>query len=365
MTHKIIRSCAFPFQYPTNGGIHRSEQITEILQQNNLDITELHESHFKQARPILDRLTGAWFSLQQGDWDAFRLRRLGSIGRRYLLYKKEFANHQNHPALVWETTGEKIAPYIAPQYNIPIVALPHQLESYFHAYFWNYRQDQICDLLKREIQSLSLCNQIFTISAEDQILLANHGVAADYLPYYPSQRLINFYSEIREQRLETKKDFFLILGSAGNHSSREGFRELSAWIDSTCQTDSFKVKMVGYKTEGLKEILNYPWLEIVGTVSQEELYKYLTQAIGILIHQTKGIGVLTRIPEMLVGGIPVIANRIAARSATQYTGVNIYHSPEELSMLLQQEYSIPPYPPKPKNAEKRLVDFLLNPHQSS
>jgi hypothetical protein len=364
MNHKIIRSCAFPFQYPTNGGIHRSEQLTEILQHNNIDITELHESKYKQARPILDRLTGSWFSLQQGDWDAFRLRRLGGIGRRYHLYKREFKNNQNYQALVWETTGEKIAPYIAPKYNIPIVALPHQLESYFHAYFWDYTKDQICDLLKKEIQSLSLCNKVFTISAEDQILLANHGVTADYLPYYPSERLINFYSQVRQQRLETKKDFFLLLGSAKNHASREGFRELSAWINATCQTNSLKVKLVGYQTESLKEVLNYSWLEIIGTVSQEQLYQYLTEAIGILIHQTKGIGVLTRIPEMLVGGIPVIANQIAARSATHYTGVHIYNSPEELSPLLQQEYSIPTSPPKPENAEKRLIDFLSNPHQS-
>ncbi|MBD2343421.1 glycosyltransferase [Anabaena subtropica] len=360
MTWHILRSCAFPFKYPTNGGIHRSEQILEILVKHNIYVTELHDSQFNRSRPISDRLTGASLCIQDGNWDAFRDRRVGGLGQKYYQYQQELTKVERLDALIWETTAESVTPKIGKKYNLPVIALPHQLESFFQIYFYKRPSHAVFQYLKQEIQALSLVNAVFTISEEDQILLNNCGINAEYLPYYPSQRLINFYSQIRQQRKKYPQKEFLILGSVHNQLTREGILELLAWINCYPEKQLLNITLVGNQTESLKNIIDYPWLKIIGTANQTELEDLLLRAKAILIHQLKGVGVLTRIPEMLVAGIPVIANRIAARSASHIPGVYIYDDPEELQSLLSGKFAEVPFPQAPKKAEARFIKTILN-----
>ena len=68
---------------------------------------------------------------------------------------------------------------------------------------------------------------------------------------------------------------------------------------------------------------------------------------------------LTKIPEMLAAGIPVIANRIAARSASHFSGVYIYDSLEELHDLLNKQFGEITIPSLSKNVEARFVRAIL------
>ncbi len=360
MTLNILRSCAFPFKHPTNGGIHRSEQILEILVKHNISVTELHESKLSKSRPIRDRLRGVGICIQDGNWDAFRDRRIGGLGQNFHQYQQELTKAERFDALIWETTAESVTPKIGKKYNLPVIALPPQLESFFQISFFNRPSGAVFEYLKQEIQALSLVNSVFTISAEDQIILKNSGINADYLPYYPSQRLVEFYSQIRQQREQHTQKEFVILGSVQNYLTREGILELLAWINLYPDKELLNITLVGNQTETLKNIIDYPWLKILGTVPQAELENLLVRAKAILIHQIKGVGVLTRIPEMLVAGIPVIANRIAARSATHSPGIYIYDDPEELQDLLRGTFDQVPCPQPPIKAELRLVKAILN-----
>lgn len=356
MALSILNSCSFPFQYPTHGGIHRSEQILEILLKNGLLVTDLPQ--LSQPRYLRDRMVGAFRSLQDRDWDAFFNHRLGSIGQVFHRYQQALLDYPHYDAVVWETTAESVTPAIGKKHGIPVIAVPQQLESYFKAHFQKQPPTIVFDHLKREIAALKLANAVFAISAEDQLLLRNHGVAADYLPYYPSQRLLDVCSKIRQRRQHSTQTGFLILGSVQHHATRLGILELLNWIDLFVGTQLLNVTLIGNHTESLKDSLSYPWLTIAGTVSQAVLEQHLAETTAVLIHQQQGFGVLTRIPEMLAAGVPVIANRVAARSATHLPGVYVYDAPDELQHLLHAEFTHVPLPPPPKAAEQRFLQAL-------
>jgi hypothetical protein len=58
---------------------------------------------------------------------------------------------------------------------------------------------------------------------------------------------------------------------------------------------------------------------------------------------------------MLMAGVPVLANPIAARSAFHLEGVHIYDSEPDLFTLLGSELATPALPAQPQEAESRLV----------
>jgi hypothetical protein len=79
-----------------------------------------------------------------------------------------------------------------------------------------------------------------------------------------------------------------------------------------------------------------------------------------VVFQTRGSGALTRIPELLLAGLPVICNPHAARSAQQYDGVEIFDTDEELVSLLNARAPMPVPPDRPVQAEERLLNGCVN-----
>jgi hypothetical protein len=359
MSLHVLHSCPYPIKYPPHGGLHRSEQVAEILLRYGISVTDLSQVPLSQKRPLVTRIIGAVNSLQDQDWDAFRSRRLGGIGQTFDLYNQEFAKGKNYQALIWETVLESVTPKMGKKYNVPVIALPQNLESFYKIIFQKESLSKAFDYLKLEVGTLKLADSVFAISAEEQIFLRNFGIEADYLPYYPPQRLIDFYSQIRDERKKVEKDGLLILGSANNELTREGIIELISWIHLMGDKHVNPITLLGNQTESLVNALPYPWLKFCGTATQEELKQHLIETKAVLIHQRRGLGALTRIPEMLIAGIPIIANRVAARSATHFSGVHVYDCAEELHVLLNLSFTETSLPPPPMHAEQRFVQAAL------
>ena len=131
MSFNVLRSSPFAVKNPSHGGEHRSEQISEILSQNNIQITELQQTVLRKARPVRNRIIGAVKSIQSQDWDAFRERGLGSIGQKFDLYHNELSKFEKYRAIIWETPRDRITPHIKKKYQLPLIALPHNIESFF------------------------------------------------------------------------------------------------------------------------------------------------------------------------------------------------------------------------------------------
>ena len=70
--------------------------------------------------------------------------------------------------------------------------------------------------------------------------------------------------------------------------------------------------------------------------SSEELEELFATALAVIIHQIPSAGALTKIPELLNAGVPVIVNENAARTYFNLPGVNVYQELGELPELLMK-----------------------------
>ena len=249
---------------------------------------------------------------------------------------------------LWENTNNRDMLYLMKATGHRVIALPHNLESLVESSSVNALNDEV-DNLKR-------CDAVFAISKEETWLLRLLGINASYLPYYPPAEVESFLLSIRhrrEQRQPNSRKKFTLLGSATNPPTRLGMQSL---IDFASVKDlPFDLLVAGYGTESLTKVC-HPHISFLGTLSSEELEKLLTDVDGVIIYQPPTTGALTRIPEMLLAGIPVFANFDATRNYFGVNGIISYFSFEELVLQLQEPTYAMPH--RFKINEPALAQFL-------
>jgi hypothetical protein len=214
------------------------------------------------------------------------------------------------------------------------------------------------DNLKLHLELFRSCDSVVCISREEQWLLSCFGIAADWLPYFPPEKLLAELAEVRRLRRSNISDAVLIVAPLNNPSNRSGLAKVLELWKSIPSAIRPKLTIAGYETEKLKGTAVAGDCTIEGTVGDKRLFELMSTAKGLLIYQHSGSGALTRIPEALVAGIPVICNGIAARSAQHYVGVYQFETAEELAELLSRDLPMPPIPERPVAAEKRFVETV-------
>ncbi|MBN8563400.1 MAG: hypothetical protein J0L70_22960 [Leptolyngbya sp. UWPOB_LEPTO1] len=337
-----------------HGGNRRSAQIVELLTRSQIPFTRFERQLLTTGR---DRVFAAIRALCNPKTVRFilkhqielqpALKNLAFCGFQRQLYDQVLSQHTESNLLLWEATKNYVAPYVAKDRNFKVIAVPQNIEYFV--------PDAFPESLSTEIRALVSADFVFCISREEEWLLRLHGANAYYLPYYPPQEIEQQLLNIRARR--TPGDRFLILGSASNPPTRQGIIEQIQWLKQIRPHLEFEVDIVGNKTESLKDYCDQTFT-LHGTVSDEQLTALMTHAKTALIHQTASSGALTRIPELLMAGIPVIANGNACRSAFSYAGVYCYDDEFELLDLFTQSLNSPPSPPRPIAAEKRFIDAV-------
>ena len=342
-----------------HGGCRRTSQIDELIQRGGFNSVQ---SGIKKLPTGFERYVGViksfnlillLFAIRHRIFPTLSLKALAFFGLTRDIYTKEFNNHPNGQTLVWEITSRYIFPYVASEYNHHVIAVPHNLESFM---FYPHVFTESLDV---EIQALSCADSVFCISREEQWLLKLHGIEADFLPYYPPSLIVDELLTVRDLRLDSFKDSYLILGNAKNAPTFSGMVRQIQYLSEIRKTLEFKVNIVGHGTELLKEHIKHTDFQLHGSVSSDELNKILTTTKAVLIHQLAGVGALTRIPEMLIAGVPVIANGNACRSCFEYDGIYHYEDQTELKeMLSKSEFPFPQMLPRPRCAEERFIKTL-------
>jgi hypothetical protein len=352
----ILLDSFFEAKASGHGGNRRSAQILELLDRSGVPVTRFDRQLLTTAR---DRYLAAIHAVLNPQTTHFVRRHRIQLGRslnglafcgfQRQLYDRVLSQNKSSKLLLWEATKNYVAPYIAKDKGINVIAMPHNLESFVPD------QTAFHESLSTEIQALAKADIVFCIAREEEWLLRLHGVNAHYLPYYPPQAIEQHLLKIRRDR--TPKNRCLILGSAGNPPTRQGMIEQIQWLKQLRPHLTFEVDIAGYKTESLQEYCDDRFT-LHGTVNDEQLSTLLTQTKTALIHQTPSSGALTRIPELLIAGIPVIANGNACRSAFNYAGIYCYDDLYELLDRLNQPLEPPPLLPRPVAAEKRFIDAI-------
>lgn len=354
---QLICNTKFKLDPFSDGGSKRSVQIREVLERNSIP--------YVNDAFILPKNVSI---VQLAKW---ALRAIEFIRRhypkkavksltRYIWLVKYYAlripivldKYKDQDVdFLWENTNDRDMLYLLKATGHRVIGMPHNIESLVSG--------KSVTNLGAEVANLRHCDAIFTISKEETWLLRLLGVNAHYLPYYPPHAAESFFLSIRrvrEQRVPKSSKVFTLLGSATNTPTRTGMQALVDF--ATTQDLPFKLIVAGYGTESLNPVTNSQ-IVFRGTLSNYELEKLLIDIDGIVIYQPPTTGALTRIPEMLLAGIPVYANFNAARNYFGITGIEQYNTFEELfEMLKTQDKALSVEFPKDDSAESVFSSFV-------
>ena len=311
----------------SDGGSKRSVQIRELLQERGISYIDDSFTLPKNASKC-----------QLSRW-AFRA--ISFIHRHYPERIKSFSKYltlikyyalripvvldrytDRDVGFLWENTNDRDMLFLLKATGHRVIGLPHNIESLVHS--------KSTKALEEEVNILRNCDAVFAISKEETWLLRLLGIDAHYLPYYPPKEVESFLSSIRQKRelhLPHSRKVYSLLGSATNIPTRSGMQAL---IDFAATKElPFDLLVAGYGTESLKKV-SHPNISFLGTLSTEELEKMLIDIDGVIIYQPPTTGALTRIPEMLLAGIPIFANFDAARNYFGVSGITRYTSFNDL-----------------------------------
>jgi hypothetical protein len=363
MNQHILIETLYKVDPNGHGGNHRTGQITELVKsaelevydiQNRGDIGNIKTTRWSRYAAGIQLLAKHHFKVSPS------YQMIGRCGHLYQVYRNVLNQNQdiNANLILWEATKKHVEIYSAKDAGFKIVAIPQNLESLVVDYTDPFTGKSLPESLENEIKHLANSDAVFSISREEQWLLKLFGIDADFLPYYPPSSILSNLLHIRELRNYRETKRFLILGTFFNPPTRLGMIEQVQWLARIKKDISFEIDIAGYGTEQLKDYCNDLNFTIHGTVDSEKLNYLLTNAKAVLIHQKAGVGALTRIPEMLMAGIPVIANGNACRSAFSYPGVYCYDNEAELADLMTKNLDSPSLLPRPLAAEKRFINCL-------
>ncbi len=213
--------------------------------------------------------------------------------------------------------------------KIRVVGLVHNIETFFPSYCKDkYR----LDLTKKELSVFRKCDLVVTMSREENYFLTNNGINVVFHKYYPPESIEEGLLNIRQARQQSRKQHFVLLGSAGNPETKKGMAELTRiWKD---HIPNEKLCVVGYDTEFLKQYSDNKTVVCLGEVSDDKLTQMLIGAKTVIAYQKTGPGALTKIPEMLLANIPVIGNFHALRTYHGLNGVHEFDRIDELTAIV-------------------------------
>lgn len=360
----VLRHSHFKADPWGDGGSKRTAQISEILLAHGLesafydpDVTQIFQKKFSALEGLkLLSLHKIKSSLSKTA--------LTQLGFNYYKRQKTMAFYaQNHKLLLWESNRQQnfLMSYAARDSGLKVVALPHNLESLVAGQKSDFTGRPAPLWFEEELQSLQQCHTIFTISREEQYLLKLFGLEAEYLPYFPPKEIEEFLLKIRENRLhKAQKGQILLLGTAGNKPTFDGMLNRIKFFYKHLRNQGIKLHVAGYLTENLMPHLpGADQIYLHGTVSNEELARLMHQCSMCWIHQNISTGSLTKIPELMMAGVPILVNADAARNFHNIPGIRVYEHDEECAEYLKSDIPSPPIPEKPISHERNLIQTLI------
>lgn len=327
----IVCNTKFKLDPFADGGSKRSVQLRQIYEESGLSYVE--------DAFVLPKGLSTW----QLTKFAFRAMcfihrhypcRIKSV-RRYVSLVKYYAlripivldKYKDQDVIFsWENTNDRDMLYLMKATGHKVIGLPHNIESLVRSHS--------VQALDAEVANLRHCDVVLTIAKEEAWLLRLLGLNAHYLPYYPPREAVAYFEAIRQKRDNrpaNEQKHFLLLGSATNPPTRDGMQTLVNYAAHSNM--DFQLSVAGYGTESLRKV-THPNIHFLGTLSTESLETLLESVDALLIYQPPTTGSLTRIPEMLIAGIPVFVNFDAARDYHHVEDVFEYSSFDDLFIRL-------------------------------
>ena len=342
-----------------NGGDKRTAQIDEILAAANI---KFDVADFTPYAPTSKSINYYFKGLVYNRNLKFNIKKDYAAGR-YISQFENFISQKKPSGFIWESLIEYnlLLAQILHLKEIPFISIPHNLESLTQNTKSFSTGINSPHWFNEELKYLKYSKKVFTISREEQWLLSLYGIDADYLPYYPTSKSAAFYLSLRKKRegiLKTDSSKkILLLGTFYNAPTNLGYVNL---LQNISKYTDLTINVAGFGSETLTAKFPYPNVNIWGSVDKDTLEELLINNDMAIVHQPPTTGALTRLPELLMAGIPVIANEVASRSNYDLNGVNTYYNYDELLAFIYAPQAIPEIPVKPLAAEKRFINTIKN-----
>ena len=359
----VLRHSHFPSDPWGDGGSKRTAQITEILDEAgirqefyNPDLTLIFTRKFAAIEGLrLLRMHGIKSKLTKSA--------LTQLGFNYYKREKTFAEYKKkHRLLIWESSRQQnfLMSYAARDNGLKVLALPHNLESLVAGQVSEFTGKEAPGWFDEELQSLAQAQSVFTISREEQYLLRLHGIPANYLPYFPPSVVRDFLLEIRNQRLHsTPGENIFLMGTAGNKPTFDGMLDRIRFFHREVKDPDSKLIVAGYLTELLEnQMPSDKRIVLMGSISKEELAAQLSSCRLCWIHQQISTGSLTKIPELMMAGVPVLINEDAARNFHNIPGIRVYADEKDCLQALREEIPMPSVPLRPWVQERIFLESV-------
>ena len=357
-----------------HGGEKRTEQIKDLVSSHfsHKHLVFPFDYHGKKQISFRNKISHS-LSVSQARYaseatrESFSIDKILSESHKFHLQRKTLEQHREiftqASTVIWENNydGFFYQPYlIKKMYGTKIIACPQNIESLVPRTMTGWLGKTKLDYLKQDLEPFRVCDEVFTISEEDQWLFNLLDIKAKYLPSFPAGDLFQQNLRLRESRALTKqKDYFLILGTVGNPPTRSGMNRLLRDLQSLSGDGKYEFCVVGFGTEVLKDEFDVcKDIKIIGSVDQSQLELMMRECKAMIINQDYCPGALTKVPEILISGIPVIMNTGASRSYKRMDGVFVYETIVELLTFLNMEFTIPVAPLYPKERYKGFIDAI-------
>lgn len=360
-SNQLLRWTRFASDPHGTGPEKRSAQILSLCREAGFSLDDMQPPARVSRWQTWTAGLGA--RLRHGNHASVDHAGIGLLGYRTRFYQEALSVHRGPRVLLWETTYDTLLPKLAREAGYKIIALPHNLESLVsEKVFSNPAYNPLADLTD-EVKRLALADAIFTISKEERWLLEARGLTPHYLPFYPTATLADECALIRSKRsalanTDTRSSGpLLILGAALNPATARGMTVQLDWL-AKLGPSMPHIIVVGPETETRFAPYRSSRVELLGRVPRTQLVALLESCAALLIHTIAGAGAVTRIPEALLAGVPVIANSNAARDQHGTAGVHVYDSQAEFRALVLAPPSQPPAPPTPGAAATRFVEEI-------
>ena len=324
------RFIANPFGH---GGERRTTQILEFYKNNGYEIEPLiltQKFHFK-LHYLLKSLVVLVNVYGLKDW--YSIKRFLKWWKKIyeLLPALEKSFETDAEIFVWESTSDSFyfLPYVAQKMGLTVFAYPHNIESLVRN-----QQSSITGKFtpygySGEIKIFRNCDKVFSIAQFDNQLLLLFDINTELFSYYPPELVVQQLSEIKKARLNKKEESsikrYLIVGTVHNPPTRLGMEKLIQWLNINPIENAYFV-IAGYGTEMLLDLAKHQSIRVLGSLTQQEMENEMIACDALLVYQIPTTGVLTRVVECNLAGIPVIINVEAGLNFVGIEGVNIYEN---------------------------------------
>lgn len=306
------------------GGKARSVQLKELIEEAGFTFSRIN-------LPMPNKLQVLWFGLlfflRFGYFKPFCYRSLVNSAYLFYRYRKILRDNPQISMVIKEGTGygDLVLADIVKFYNRKIVFIPANIESladYDNAWTHTIAKTQ---RFSNEIRYFKKADAVWCISEEETWLLRIFGCNARFLPYSPPKVLTTIIENRRLNRKADENFGFLTFGRFDNPLHRGGLLNFLTKLQQGKVKFPYKLKIAGVGSEYFASLVNgLSDVKVLGELTDSELENCLLKCMGTLFWHQPSSGMLTRVPDMIMSGIPVIGNEDAVKSYLWMKGVDVW-----------------------------------------